>query len=104
MGKSERGSYYRNYLLSRGFWTKKKSNRNVFMRHEIGVGGIYAFIKLEPMKGVEIVVNGESFFFNNFDKLDNFFDYQLRQMNIHIEMNRILKRKMMSHQLKQLEI
>ena len=103
MRKSERGSYYRNYLLSRGFWTKKKSDRNVLMRHDMVVGGIYAFIKLDP-KGVEIVVDGQKFFFNNFDKLDNFFDYQLQQMNIHVEMNKILKRKLIGHQLKKLEI
>jgi len=71
------------------------------MRHNPTSGGIYATIIKTETKGVEITVNGETQFFNNFDKLDGFF------ANIdhpHNEFQKILKRKLMSQNLRKLEI
>jgi len=94
------GSMYRSYLLQNNFWAKKNSNFLTFIQHDQRNGGIYATIKFDP-KGVDIIVNGETFFFNNFDKLDGFFA-QLEHS--HNDFERILNRKIMSRKLRTLKI
>ncbi|MCP6718694.1 MAG: hypothetical protein KJI71_00495 [Patescibacteria group bacterium] len=91
---------YRNYLLKKQFWAKKKADYLTFIRHDPHNGGIYAKIKFDP-KGVDITVNGETNFFNNFNKLDEFFAKLEHSQN---EFQRILNRKLMSRKLRQLEI
>lgn len=91
---------YRSYLLKNQFWAKKKTNHLTFIRHDPHNGGIYATIKVNP-KGVDITVNGEITFFNNFDKLDEFFAKLEHSQN---EFQKILNRKLMSRKLRTLEI
>lgn len=91
---------FRNYLLQNNFWAKKGADCNVYMRHDSANGGIYAIIKTDP-RGVEITVNGETLFFNNFDELDGFLAKINHSRN---EFQRILTRKLMSRKLRTLEI
>ena len=93
-------SMFRNYLLQNNFWAKKGADCNVYIRHDSANGGIYAIIKTDP-RGIEITVNSETLFFNNFDELDGF----LANINhTHNEFQRILTRKSMSRKLRTLEI
>ncbi len=93
-------SMYRSYLLKNNFWAKKGCEKNTYIRHDINAGGIYATISDSP-KGVNIMLEGETYFFNNFDKLDEFFA-NLRFS--HTDFERILKRKFVSRKLRTLEI
>ena len=93
-------SMFRNYLLQNNFWAKKGADCNVYMRHDSANGGIYASIKTDP-RGVEITVNGEKQFFNNFDELDGFLANIDHSRN---EFQRILTRKSISRKLRTLEI
>lgn len=93
-------SMFRNYLLQNNFWAKKGADCNVYIRHDSANGGIYAIIKTDP-RGVEITVNSETLFFNNFDELDGFLANINHSRN---EFQRILTRKLMSRKLRTLEI
>jgi hypothetical protein len=77
-------SMYRKYLLKRNFWavTRKNGLNNCYVKHDISVGGIYAYV-LE--RSVKIVANSESRTFSNFDELDVYLD-RLALPN-HIENN-----------------
>lgn len=92
---------YRSYLLSQNFWAKKGSDQQVFMKHSHKVGGIYAILQSGENRGVKILVNGRSYFFNNFDKLDAFLN-QLEQNQDNFM--KILRRKNISQKLRMLEI
>jgi len=63
-------SMYRKYLLKRDFWAvPRKDGRepNCYVKHDIKVGGIYAFIQ---NRGVRIVADNTEKNFNNFNDLD----------------------------------
>ena len=98
---------YRSYLLKNEFWAKKGNERSpdmekVFIKHELGVGGIYAkVVQRGEKKGVNINVNGEEHFFNNFDKLDVFLNNLKHRQDDFI---RILRRKNISRRLRTLEL
>lgn len=99
---------YRSYLLKNNFWAKKGnekggfSNREkVFIKHDVINGGIYAIIQEGENKGVKILVNGDEFFFNNFDNLDNFLNTLAQKQDNFIK---ILKRKNISKRLRRLDI
>src|SRR6056297_3335072 len=66
---------YRNFLLDRGFWASpRKADGNqpkVYMKHDSTIGGIYAYLQ---HRGVKIVVDEESRFFNNFDRLEEYLE------------------------------
>lgn len=94
---------YKSYLLKRNFWSKKgcDDSKKVYMKHDPEIGGIYAIIHHSPPRGVEIMVNGENLFFNNFDKLDAY----LHRLE-HREDNflKIMKRKDISQKLRTLKL
>ena len=92
---------YRSYLLKNAFWAKKNSNEQIYMKHD-NFGGIYATIlQDEDKKGVLIMVDGEKYFFNNFDKLDFFLNKISQRQDNFVK---ILKRKDTSQKLRKLEI
>lgn len=94
-------SMYRSYLLKNDFWAKKNSNEQIYMKHD-QYGGIYATIlQGEDKKGVQIMVDGEKFFFNNFDKLDFFLTKISQRQDNFVK---ILRRKNISQKLRKLEI
>ena len=67
---------YRKYLLKRNFWAVPRKDGhglepNCYVKHDIKVGGIYAFIQ---HRGVRIVADNKEKTFNNFDDLDLFLD------------------------------
>ena len=94
-------SMYRSYLLKNDFWAKKNSNEQIYMKHDQN-GGIYATIlQKEDKKGVQIMVDGEKYFFNNFDKLDLFLNKISQRQDNFVK---ILKRKNISQKLRKLEI
>jgi len=97
-------SIYKSYLLKNEFWAKKGNlqhpdQEQVFIKHDVNVGGIYAKIICNP-KGVVISFNGDTQFFNNFDKIDEY----LAKISQNNEFNRILNRRMRSSQLRTLKI
>ena len=74
-------SMYRRYLLKKNFWAAPRKNGgglSCYVKHDVRVGGIYAYIQ---NRGVNIVVNNESKFFNNFDQLDRYLDQLTMQAN-----------------------
>ena len=97
-------SMYRSYLLKNDFWAKKgneKGNKEkVFIKHDNGIG-IYATIQNGDKKGVKISVDGIDHFFNNFDKLDDFF---MRLKQKQDDFVKILKRRSISQRLRTLDI
>ena len=65
---------YRNYLLNNGFWTKKRSNSEIFLKHDLNIGGLYAVIQKEGFnRGIKIIIRRKKYFFENIHKGD-FFD------------------------------
>ncbi len=96
---------YRSYLLKNEFWAKKGDESNgggkIFMKHDVS-GPIYAFIQNGEKKGVKIVVNREEYFFDNFNKLDEFLT-KLKQAP-QDDFMKILARKDISKRLRMLEI
>lgn len=100
-------SMYRSYLLKNDFWAKKGNEREgnsgekVFIKHDESVGGIWAIIENHTdRKGVKIVVGGQEYFFNNFDKLDAFLNRLQQSQDNFIK---ILRRKDISKKLRLLE-
>ncbi|MHA2006594.1 MAG: hypothetical protein ACXABO_17225 [Promethearchaeota archaeon] len=98
-------SMYRSYLLKNNFWAKKGNEKfpnaeKVFIKHDSGVGGIYAIIQHER-KGIKIMAEGREYFFNNFDKLDSFLT-RLQQKKD--DFMKILRRKNISQKLRLLDI
>ena len=93
---------YRSYLLKNGFWAKKNADNRIYMRHDKNIGGIYAIIEKEGFeKRVRIIVSSKEYFFDNFDELD-FFLAQLHTSQT--EFKKILKRKLISKRLRQLQL
>ncbi|NHJ26307.1 MAG: hypothetical protein EAX89_17140 [Candidatus Lokiarchaeota archaeon] len=98
---------YRSYLLKNQFWAKKGNEKTgnlngekTFIKHDSEIGGIYAILNTDK-KGVKIIVGGEEFWFNNFDKLDTFLS-RLKQRED--DFMKILRRKNISQRLRTLEI
>ena len=100
----EKMSMYRSYLLKNDFWAKKNcsNEERVYMKHD-QYGGIYATILQgeDKSKGVQIMVDGDKFFFNNFDKLDFFLNKISHRQDNFVK---ILKRKNISQKLRRLDI
>lgn len=93
---------YRNYLLKKGFWPKKKTNSQIFLKHDLNIGGIYAVIQKEGfIKGIKIIIREREYFFDNFDNLDAFLD-QLQASQT--EFMHILKRKLIGNKLRKIEL
>jgi len=97
---------YRSYFLKNGFWSKKGNNNDntaekVFIKHDQFVGPIYATITNVNRKGVKLVVNRKQYFFNNFDKLDAFFEHLNTQQG---EFKKILKRLQRKNNLATLDL
>jgi hypothetical protein len=97
---------FRKYLLKRDFWAVPKRNGdapNCYVRHDIKVGGIYAYLE---NRGVKIVNNNEEQFFNNFDELDRFLDKMsmnaTRSGNETSDFLAILNRRMTSNLLRKI--
>lgn len=93
---------YRSYLLKNGFWPKKKTNSEVFLKHDLKIGGIYAIIQKEGFnKRIKIVIRKSVYFFDNFDNLDAF----LGQLHAsQTEFMHIIKRKFVENKLGKLEL
>ena len=96
---------YRSFFLKNGFYAKKGNEKpenaeKVYIKHTSEIGGIYAIIESDR-KGVKIMADGQDFFFNNFDKLDNFLN-RLQQRKD--DFMRILRRKDISKKLRLLEL
>jgi len=67
-------SMYRKYLLKKNFWAvprKDGKEPNCYVKHDIKVGGIYAFIQ---HRGCRIVAENREKTFNNFNDLDSYLD------------------------------
>jgi len=66
---------YKNFLLQHDFWPSTGQTDDgqpkTYMKHDEMIGGIYAYLQ---HRGVKIVANNESRFFNNFDKLEDYLD------------------------------
>ncbi|MFX1569032.1 MAG: hypothetical protein ACFFCV_11775 [Promethearchaeota archaeon] len=93
---------YRNYLLEKGFWPKKKTNSQIFLKHDPNIGGIYAEIQKDGFnKGIKIIIREKEYFFTNFDNLDTFFD-QLQ--TCHTKFKHILNKKLTGNKWKKLEL
>ena len=100
---------YRSYLLKNNFWAKKGNEKGgfsnnkekVFIKHDEFMGGIYAIIQEGEKRGVKILVEGDEYFFNNFDNLDNFLNSLTHKQDDFIK---ILKRKNLSKRLRRLDI
>lgn len=93
---------YRSYLLKNGFWPKKKSNSEIFLKHDQNIGGIYAIIQRRGFeKGVKVIVSRKEYFFDNFDDLDMFF---MRLHASQTEFDRIIKRKLIGKRLRQIPL
>ena len=82
-------SMFRNYLLKNDFWAKKGNGRTVYMKHDIGIGGLYAYLE---NRGVRLVIRGKSYFFDNFDQLD-FFLNRLNATSHDDNFSRIIRRR-----------
>ena len=98
-------SMFRSYFLKNGFYAKKGNEKvvnteKVYIKHTSEIGGIYAIVQSDR-KGVKVVADGSEFFFNNFDKLDNFLN-RLQQRKD--DFMRILRRKNISQKLRMLEL
>ena len=96
---------YRSYLLKQNFWAKKGNEKDlnsekVYIKHNLS-GGVYAIIQNGERKGVKIIYDGLEYFFNNFDKLDNFLHRIEQQQD---DFMKILRRKNISRRLRTLEI
>ncbi|MHA1292366.1 MAG: hypothetical protein ACTSQJ_06825 [Promethearchaeota archaeon] len=105
-GVCEKMSMYRSYLLKQDFYAKKGNEKNpnsekIFIKHDENIGGIYAFIRTGEKKGVKIITKGEEYFFNNFDKLDQFFNRLNKRQD---DFMKIIRRKDISKKLRMLEI
>jgi len=98
-------SMFRSYFLKNGFYAKKGNEKvvnteKVYIKHTSEIGGIYAIVQSDR-KGVKVVADGSEFFFNNFDKLDNFLN-RLQQKKD--DFMRILRRKNISQKLRMLDL
>jgi len=96
---------FRSYFLKNGFYAKKGNEKvvnteKVYIKHTSEIGGIYAIVQSDR-KGVKVVADGSEFFFNNFDKLDNFLN-RLQQKKD--DFMRILRRKNISQKLRMLDL
>ncbi|GAB4321697.1 MAG: hypothetical protein Kow0069_26110 [Promethearchaeota archaeon] len=68
---------FRRYLLKQKFWQVKRNGGVIYMKHDSRAGGVYARVLHDAKtgrKGVELVVDGERHFFDNFNELDEFLD------------------------------
>ena len=105
---SYKGSMYRSYLLKNDFYAKKncQTDEKVFLKHDEIIGGIYAVIENGvgvERKGIRISANGETQFFNNFDKLDSFLS-GLHRNNSQGDFMKMFKRRDISRKLRMLDI
>ena len=96
---------YRSYLLKNDFWAKKGNEKGnldkVFIKHENGVGIYATILENGDKRGLKITVDGESLFFDNFNKLDLFLNSIQQRQN---DFLKILRRKSISHKLRMLNI
>ena len=93
-------SMFRSYLLKNDFWAKKGRDKTVYMKHDINVGGIYAYLE---NRGVKLIVQGRDYFFDNFDNLE-FFLNRLNNNSQNDDFTRVLKRRNMENALRTLSI
>lgn len=93
-------SMYRNFLLKNDFWAKKGNGKTVYMKHDISIGGIYAYLE---NRGVKLVVRGKSYFFDNFDNLDSFMN-SLAAASTQDSFSRIIRRRNTEKSLRTLTI
>ena len=91
---------YRSYLLKNDFWAKKGKGRTVYMKLDISIGGIYAYLE---NRGVKLVVKGKSYFFDNFDNLDSFLN-RLAATSTQDSFSRIIRRRNTENVLRTLVI
>lgn len=96
----EEMSMFRSYLLKQNFWAKKGKERTVYMKHDINIGGIYAYL---VNHGVKLIVKGKDYFFDNFDNLDVFLNRLTTNSN-NDDFSRVLKRRNMQKALRTLAI
>jgi len=98
-------SMYRKYLLKRDFWAVPKKNGeepNCYVKHDVHVGGIYAYLK---HRGVKISVQGETRYFNNFSDLDQFLDQlKISTRSENSEFMAILNRRTTTKLLRQIPL
>ena len=102
-------SMFRKYLLKQEFWPAPRASDSdkptCYVKHDVNVGGIYAYLQ---HRGVKLVVDSQTKFFNNFDELDRFFDkVRMRQRTVNNDPEHfisIINRRRMSQQLRQLSI
>jgi hypothetical protein len=91
---------FRSYLLKNNFWAKKGRNKTVYMKHDINIGGIYAYLE---NRGVKLVAQGRDYFFDNFNELD-FFLNRLTLNTQNDDFSKVLKRRNMATALRTLPI
>ena len=96
---------YRKYLLKKNFWPQTKNDGNdpgCYVKHDISTGGIYAYIQ---HRGVKIIANNETTFFDNFKLLDNYLDtLSLKMRNDTIDFMKIMNRRVSSKSLRQIPL
>lgn len=94
---------WRSYLLKKDFWAKKGNEQDItgekiYIKHDLN-GPIYAVIKPNE-RGCQFIADGESHFFSNFDKADNFLN---RFNKMQEDFIKIIRRKSLSQKLRTLE-
>ncbi|UYP44563.1 hypothetical protein NEF87_000848 [Candidatus Lokiarchaeum ossiferum] len=98
-------SMYRKYLLKNNFWPQSSNNGsepNCYVKHEIHTGGIYAYIQ---HRGVKIIANNETQFFNNFKMLDEYLDeLSVKMRNETSDLMKIINRRTTSNMLRQIPL
>ena len=98
-------SMFRGYLLKKEFWASPRKDGEkptCYVKHDVRTGGVYAFLK---NRGVEIRVNNEDRFFNNFDELDSYLDrLHLSTRDGSSEFMQILNRRSTSKTLRKIPL
>ena len=98
-------SMYRKYLLKRNFWAvprKDGQDPNCYVKHDVKVGGIYAYIQ---NRGVKIVADNKEKMFNNFNDLDLYLDrLVIYKDNANSDFLAILNRRSTTKLLRQIPI
>ena len=98
-------SMYRKYFLKRNFWPQTKNDGNnpgCYVKHDITTGGIYAYIQ---HRGVKIIANNETKYFNNFKILDDYLDtLSVKMRDETADLMKIMNRRSSSKMLRKIPL
>ena len=98
-------SMFKKYLLKKQFWAQPQKNGQdptCYVKHDVKTGGVYAYLQ---NRGVKIIAENKSRFFNNFNDLDEYLDkLSLSTREDTSEFMAILNRRTTSKMLRQIPI